>query len=146
MPQILILEDDADLRSALVRVFEYRGYQVDATDNGEAALERLCEEPASLVLVDARMPGMSGAAFVERCQADPCLRNVPVVLMSGDSSNQALAREFGNLTFLHKPFTMQALFSAVKEVAPSMESPSQAAPGQQAPRAAQDREPGGPLR
>ncbi len=71
---VLVVDDEDLLRSALVRYLEQRGYSVKAARTGEEALEQLRQGQTSLMLLDIRMPGMSGTdVVVEALDIDPDL-------------------------------------------------------------------------
>ena len=71
----------ADVRDAVAALLERNGYVVMPASNGQEALDELhgCDERPSLILLDLMMPVMDGRAFYEEQQADPDLRDIPVV-------------------------------------------------------------------
>jgi CheY-like chemotaxis protein len=84
---VLLAEDDDDLRDALADTLEDAGYTTAAFANGQDALEWLqgTSRPPSLVLLDLRMPIMDGWQFRERQIKEPAIAGVPVVLLSAMS-------------------------------------------------------------
>lgn len=66
MARIVLAEDDADLRRVLQRTLAAAGHEVDALADGGAALDRLQQGPADLLLADVVMPGLDGLALAER--------------------------------------------------------------------------------
>jgi CheY-like chemotaxis protein len=115
---ILVVEDDATVRSAIRRVLERRGYDVLESWNGEQALATLAEARGSvdLVISDIVMPEMSGLELRDRLKEfQPA---VPVLLMSG-YSQEAITR-LGNHESLgpliEKPFTVDRLLENVRSV------------------------------
>jgi signal transduction histidine kinase len=83
--RVLIVDDDPDLRILAGRRLERAGFAVDAVGSGEAALTRLAEQPADLVLLDYRLPGRDGLATLRLLRA----RGGPsVVLATGDGSEE----------------------------------------------------------
>ena len=81
---ILLAEDDDDLREALVDTLEDAGYTTVSFANGQEALEWLQDTPRlpSLVLIDMRMPVMDGWQFRDKQSKDPAISGVPVVMLS----------------------------------------------------------------
>ncbi len=81
--QVLVVEDDADLREAIRQVLEEEGYRVRSAADGEEALRILeSEEVPCLILLDLMMPGMNGWEFLERKSRDERLGGCPVVVVS----------------------------------------------------------------
>ena len=70
LPVILCVDDEANILSALRRLFRGRGYQVLTANGGQAGLETLRTQPVDLVISDMRMPEMSGAEFLEAVRQD----------------------------------------------------------------------------
>ncbi len=66
LPRVIIVDDESRMRSLLVQYLEdYEEFRLETADSGEAALELLAAEPADLCIVDIRLPGMDGAAFIK---------------------------------------------------------------------------------
>ncbi len=84
---LLCVDDEQNILSALRRVFRTQPYEVLLADGGERGLELLAEHPVDLVISDMRMPGMDGAAFLERvCAQWP---DVVRILLTGHSDVSA---------------------------------------------------------
>jgi CheY-like chemotaxis protein len=86
--EILIVEDEQDIRQALREIFADEGYAVAVAANGLEALEilRACVDPPRLILLDLMMPGMDGWEFLARIDEDARLHAIPVALMSAHAS------------------------------------------------------------
>lgn len=67
---VLLVDDEANILSALRRLLRPAGYRILTAESGAEALEMLAAEPVDLVISDMRMPGMDGAAFLTRVKAD----------------------------------------------------------------------------
>ena len=112
---ILIVEDEANIRSLIAQQLKWDGYVVIEADNGLDGLILAEEQSPDLIILDMLMPGMNGLEFLSRMgqrSGDP----VPVIVMSG-SLNQQVAKECvaaGVTEMLCKPFRLEALKSAVK--------------------------------
>jgi CheY-like chemotaxis protein len=81
---ILVVEDDASLRSVIRLVLESRGYAVTQAVHGADALDQLETSRPDLVLADVRMPVVDGPELVRRMRASSRLGTIPVGLLSGD--------------------------------------------------------------
>jgi class 3 adenylate cyclase len=103
---ILIVDDDALNRRLLQKNLESDGHRTTAVDNGFAALSALEGERPDVVLLDVVMPGLDGIEVLARMKADPGLRHIPVIMISGVDDSEAIVRciETGAEDFLPKPF------------------------------------------
>ena len=112
---ILIVEDEANIRSLIAQQLKWDGYVVIEADNGLDGLILAEEQSPDLIILDMLMPGMNGLEFLSRMgqrSGDP----VPVIVMSG-SLNQQVAKECvaaAVTEMLCKPFRLEALKSAAK--------------------------------
>ena len=114
MRQVLIVEDDADIREALAENLRDAGYGVREAENGKQALEFLESDAADpcLVLLDLMMPIMNGAELLQALQEGHRLASLPVVVVSaGGSPSEAQ----GARRFLRKPPNPELLLALVRE-------------------------------
>jgi FixJ family two-component response regulator len=114
-PIIFIVDDDPSVRRSLARLLKALGFQ---TETFASAWEFLAREPSegpSCLLVDVRMPELSGFDLFERLKA--ARRDVPVIFITGhgDIPMAVRAIKAGAVDFLAKPFDEEALVSAVQE-------------------------------
>lgn len=115
--RILLVEDEAPVRSFAVRVLKMRGFDVDEAECGEDALEMVenCREGYDLFISDIIMPGIDGPGWVEKAlQKHP---DTKVIFISG-YAKETLADEHTGLsdaTFLPKPFSLTDLVKAVND-------------------------------
>ena len=79
---VLLVDDDAGVRQLLRRMLEPEGYTVREADNGRAALERLRESPAGIIVLDLMMPEMDGFEFVSEFRRHAAWREVPIVVVT----------------------------------------------------------------
>jgi len=111
---ILIVEDDPDVRDALVVLLEQEGYATESVSDGHEALVRLRESsPPSLVLLDLMLPVMDGFEFRVQQLQDPTVAGIPVIVFSGGGD---LTRKVESLRVdacLAKPLDLQALLELV---------------------------------
>nr|WP_269751196.1 response regulator [Acuticoccus mangrovi] len=114
----MLAEDDDDMKRFLTRALERAGYEVTAVNDGQAAYERLREEPFSLLLTDIVMPEMNGIELARKAaRLDPDLR---VMFITGFAA-VALDGEHGaprGSKVLSKPFHLREL---VREVGRMLE-------------------------
>lgn len=84
---VLVVDDDDDIREAMMSVLEDEGYAVRGASNGREALAEIqrLEHPC-LVLLDLMMPMMSGAEVAEHMQGDALLSAIPIVIVSAWSN------------------------------------------------------------
>jgi CheY-like chemotaxis protein len=113
--EILVADDDPDIREVLALVLESYGYRVSGAADGEQALERLRQgPPISLVLLDLMMPIMDGFTLMKKLKADPTLPVVPVVVLSGDSGAEEAAVAIGADACLLKPVELDSLLCTIR--------------------------------
>jgi class 3 adenylate cyclase len=115
MTTILIAEDDAALRSQLVRLLGQAGYATLDSANGRLALEQLRQQRAQVVVADINMPELDGFGLVEAMRADPATAATPVLLLTGRHDRASMRRGMvaGADDFLAKPFAPAELLEAV---------------------------------
>ncbi len=108
---LLIVDDEFAIVEALAEILKWEGYTVMSAGNGRAALEVLGKERVDLVLMDAMMPVMGGVEAAAAMQADPRLRDIPIILMTAGPMPAGEARWVATL---RKPFQLEALERAVR--------------------------------
>ena len=106
MGNILVIDDDPLNRRLLTATLEHLGHQTSSAPDGSTALAMLAEDPPDVVLLDLVMPGMDGIQVLETIKADPDLRHLPVIVISGVDDAESVVRciEMGAEDFLPKPF------------------------------------------
>ena len=113
VPTVLVVDDEEPLRSALARFLQRRGYGVLTASSGPEALERVKADRPLLMLLDVRMPGMSGIDVVpEALHVDP---DLAIVMLSGvgDATTAALCMQRGAFDYLTKPIALPDLAKAL---------------------------------
>ena len=113
--KILVVDDEAVIRKGLSRVLERCGYQVELSESGFSAVEKLQEENFHLVLTDLKMPGMDG---IEVLKAIRVLQpEVPVVIITGYSTVDTAveAMKNGAFDYISKPFTPEQITEKVEK-------------------------------
>jgi CheY-like chemotaxis protein len=111
---ILVVDDDPDVRQAIVDTLQDEGYQVVESSGGKEALAYLrSHSPPSLIFLDWNMAPMNAPQFMDEFTSDPAFQGVPVVLVTADvhaSQKAATSRYDG---FVSKPINLDTLFSIV---------------------------------
>ena len=114
--QILIVEDDHDLREALVTTLELAKFRVREASNANEALQRLAESPVDMVVSDVNMPGLSGHELLAEVQR--LYPGLPMMLITayGQISDAVSAMQAGAIDYLVKPFEPRFLVDAVSKI------------------------------
>jgi putative two-component system response regulator len=116
--RILVVDDDAMVRSVMKRVLEGEGYKVTEADDGMQALLCVSREQPDLVLSDRAMPGMDGLELCRRLKSDPATRLIPVVMLTGmgQESEKLEALELDADEYLSKPCSLKELRARVRSL------------------------------
>ena len=115
---VLVVDDEPDLRTVMVKQFELRRYNVDQAGDGEEAWRKLQRFDYDCVLLNIRMPGMSGKELYERiAESNPDLLD-RIIFITGDTVNPDTKRFLGDVTnpVLSKPFDFRELEQMVVSV------------------------------
>jgi len=114
---ILLVEDDYDVREALVETLRDRGYEVQTAADGEQALKVLRGGlRPGLILLDLMMPRMSGSEFRMAQVRDPELSVFPVVLLSADGRMEEKAQALKVDGAVRKPIDLDELFGVIERI------------------------------
>ncbi len=112
--QILIVEDDDDLRAVVSEMLKQLGYSVATAINGRDALDYLRAHRApGLIVLDLMMPVMDGVEFCRRRLRDPALRSIPLFLFT--ARGQSIAN-VSAVKVLRKPLVVEEFIDAVRSV------------------------------
>jgi two-component system nitrogen regulation response regulator NtrX len=104
---VLIVDDEAGVRSALSGVLRDEGYAVDAVESGEACLERAARAPYDVIVLDIWLPGIDGLVTLERLRERRV--DAPVVMISGHGNIESAVRaiKLGAFDFVEKPLSLE---------------------------------------
>jgi DNA-binding response OmpR family regulator len=118
MPKILIAEDERDIRDLITFTLGFAGYEVVAASNGEEALNLARQEVPDLILMDVRMPRMTGYEACAAMKADHRLKDVPVIFLSakGQDAEIQTGLQVGATEYLLKPFAPDQLIARIQAV------------------------------
>jgi len=114
---VLIVEDDADTRDAIVEVLTDRNYRALEASNGVDALDELrgAAPRPCVILLDMMMPVMDGKEFRNLQRLDEALREIPVVVLSAHADATGLAEQMEAAGFLRKPVDLVTLLQTVEQ-------------------------------
>ncbi len=118
MAKILIAEDEPDIRELVLFMLRFAGYEVVAASNGEEAVRTAAREKPDLILLDVRMPRMTGYDACRLIKANPALRDVPIVFLSakGQEAEIQSGLDAGAEEYLLKPFSPAELTNRVRGI------------------------------
>ncbi len=113
--RILVVDDEKNIRRTLRMVLEGPGHEVVEAGSAEEALARLDDEDIDLVVLDVRLPEMSGIEALDRIRKRPGLDAVPVLMISGHASlaEAVSAVQLGATDFLEKPLDRDRVLVSV---------------------------------
>ena len=108
---ILVVEDDTDLREVIMDTLDVAGFSVDGVGDAESALIWLKSHACELVISDVNMPGINGYQLMRNIASQ--WPQLPVLIMTayGSISNAVEAMRNGAVDYLEKPFSTEKLVS-----------------------------------
>ncbi len=118
MAKIVIAEDEPDIRELIAFTLRFAGHEVVTGSNGEEGYELAKKEKPDLVMLDVRMPKMTGYEACKRIKSEPDLAEIPVIFLSakGQESEIEQGISAGAEEYLLKPFAPDQLTDRVKTV------------------------------
>jgi CheY-like chemotaxis protein len=116
--RILTIDDDASVRELLTAILTGAGFTVAQAPGGERGLQDMRAARPDLVIVDLQMPGIDGHEVCRRMKADPELRDIPIIMCTGDNRKEMLVQaiRLGAADFIIKPFTAETVVKRVQRV------------------------------
>src|SRR5207247_1141512 len=114
MKRILVVEDDRAVQRALIRLFQSEDYVVEVTQDGQSALQSFRRSAPSAVVLDLRLPELSGNDVCREIKKEAPL--VPVIVLSAktDVADKVLLLELGADDYVTKPFSPRELLARVR--------------------------------
>jgi DNA-binding response OmpR family regulator len=118
MAKILIAEDERDIRDLVAFTLRFAGHEVFAASNGEETVEMAPKVNPDLILMDVRMPRMTGYEACKILKANPDLKDIPIVFLTarGQEAEIQQGLEVGAEEYLLKPFAPDHLTARIKTI------------------------------
>ncbi len=118
MTKILIAEDERDIRDLITFTLRFANYEVVAASNGEEAVSLAKQEVPDLILMDVRMPRMTGYEACAMIKAESNLKDIPVIFLSakGQDSEIQAGLQAGAVEYLLKPFAPDQLTARIETI------------------------------
>jgi DNA-binding response OmpR family regulator len=118
MQKILIAEDEPDILELITFTLKFGGFEVIPTSNGEDALEMTRKEKPDLVLLDVRMPRMTGYDVCKYIKAENEFRKTPIVFLSakGQEAEVNTGLDLGATDYILKPFAPDYLLDRLRNI------------------------------
>ncbi len=113
---ILVVEDEEAIRSGLIDVFVFHGYDVDSADYGPEVLEKALTGKFDLILLDIMLPGMDGYEICNEIRARD--RDQPIIMLTAKTSDEEIIQglKLGADDYVAKPFSIQQLVLRIEAV------------------------------
>jgi FixJ family two-component response regulator len=112
-PRIAVIDDDESVRESVVGLIESVGYDAVFFDSAEEFLSSANLDQVNCLIVDVRLPGISGLELYSRMQASTRATRIIFITAHIDEPARAWAMEAGAVAFLYKPFQAKALLAAL---------------------------------
>ncbi len=116
MQTILVIDDDDSLRDTIGLMLEQEGYRVHLAADGREGYERSLTLRPDLILVDLRLPGMSGVEICRQLRSDKVQTPIIVLSAVGDEIDKVLLLEIGADDYVTKPFGRRELIARIRAV------------------------------
>ncbi len=121
---ILIIDDEEGIQSALKEILELEGYSLATASTGQEALEILgCKSDFSLILLDFRLPDMSGFEFVGKMESETSAKT-PIILLSAATGLKQMMFPPGIIDAICKPFEIEELLLVIQQFFDGLGAPS----------------------
>ncbi|MAK60378.1 MAG: hypothetical protein CMK09_05325 [Ponticaulis sp.] len=111
-PQILVIDDDADVHELLTRDLTSIGFEVSHAVNAKTGREKIAQHPPALILLDIQLPGETGLELLETLKGDVATRDIPVIIHSVECERQT-SLQAGAVAHLTKPSPRDEIVSTV---------------------------------
>jgi DNA-binding response OmpR family regulator len=118
MSRILVAEDERDIRELIGFTLRFAGFEVVLVKDGVEAVERAAAEQPDLILLDVRMPKMSGYEACRMLKENLSTSHIPVVFLSAKGQDKEIAEglDSGALEYIVKPFAPDELTQRVQDI------------------------------
>lgn len=113
-PLILVVDDDVPILTLMKSLLKEFGFETVTAGSGESAIATAREHVPDLILLDRNMPGMSGAEVISALRTQPPLRDVPVLILSGEPIDHEELAAMGAVDGVQKPFDVPTLIGRIR--------------------------------
>lgn len=122
MAKILIAEDEKDIRELIVFSLSFAGFDVIPAVDGQDAVEKALENKPDLIMMDVRMPRMTGYEACAKMKTMDEIKDIPVVILSakGQESEIQTGLNAGAYEYILKPFAPDELIQRVRSIIDSL--------------------------
>jgi CheY-like chemotaxis protein len=113
---VLIIEDDFEIRKALLDILRSEGYSVQAATDGQEALEVLRKgaQKPNVIILDLMMPVMDGWIFRNHQLQDPSIAKIPVIVITAEGTAKAKAKAMNAVAGIRKPIDLDELLGTLR--------------------------------
>lgn len=112
----MVIDDQPGVRRLICEALQQAGFNVTVATEGKEALTKITSEEPDLVILDIKMPGMSGVEFLKELRKRSFFIPVIIITAYTELDVEEQATRFGASYFLHKPFDIQQLYRMVKNL------------------------------
>jgi len=122
MAKILVAEDEKDIRELIVFSLTFAGFEVLMAVDGEDAVQKTLENQPDLIMMDVRMPRMTGYEACAKIKDMPETKDIPVVMLSakGQEAEIQTGLNAGAYEYILKPFAPDELIQRVRDILGSL--------------------------
>jgi two-component system, OmpR family, response regulator RegX3 len=115
MSKVLLVDDEPAIRDAVSYALRTEGFDVEAVDDGERALEAVGTETYDVIILDLMLPGVAGTEVCRRLRAESA---IPIIMLTakGGELDRVLGLEIGADDYVSKPFSMAELIGRVRAI------------------------------
>lgn len=124
MTKILVAEDEKDIRELVSFSLKYSGFEVFTAVDGQEALEKALEIKPDVIMMDVRMPRMTGYEACAKMKEIDELKDVPIIILSakGQDAEIQAGLNAGAYEYILKPFAPDELIQKVKKIVSGLPS------------------------
>jgi DNA-binding response OmpR family regulator len=118
-PTLLVVEDEPEINTLVMRIFEKRGYRVLSAIDGQEALTRVEAETPDLIILDLNLPKLDGWEVCQRLKSDPSTRGIPIIMLTAAHANvddAGIGLGLGADEYVAKPFVKAVLLHNVERL------------------------------
>jgi DNA-binding response OmpR family regulator len=117
MTKILVIEDEAPLRTNIARLLKAEGYEVLEADNGKSGVDMACRDLPNLIICDITMPELDGFGTLFTLRENVTTSQIPFIFLTASTKtyDRKWGLELGASDYITKPFSLNDLLAAVKK-------------------------------